>query len=80
MTAAKIAITLDNNLLIKLDYFVRHKMFKNRSQAIQASVYQTIERMEHKRLAKECMKLNANFEQSMAEEGLSMDFKEWPEY
>lgn len=80
MTAAKIAITLDNNLLKKLDYFVRHKMFKNRSQAIQSSVYQTIERMEHKCLARECVKLNVDFEQNMAEEGLSPDLEEWPEY
>jgi metal-responsive CopG/Arc/MetJ family transcriptional regulator len=80
MTAAKIAITLDNNLLRKLDYFVHHKIFKNRSQAIQASVYQTIERMEHKRLARECIKLNVAFERSMAEEDLATDLEEWPEY
>lgn len=80
MTSAKIAITLDNNLLKKLDYFVQHKMFKNRSQAIQASVYQTIERMEHKHLVRECAKLDVNFEQRMAEEGLSTDIEEWPEY
>ncbi len=79
-TVAKIGITLDSSALRKLDNFVRHKIFKNRSQAIQASVSQTIERMEHKCLAYECAKLDVNFERTMAEEGLVEDLEEWPEY
>jgi hypothetical protein len=32
------------------------------------------------RLARECDKLDPEFEQSMAEEGISMELEEWPEY
>ena len=51
MSTAKVAITLDENLLKRLD-----------------------------RLARECAKLDRKFEQSMAEESLSVEVGEWPEY
>jgi hypothetical protein len=31
-------------------------------------------------LAQECAKLDPNYEQSLAEEGFSMEIDEWPEY
>ena len=39
-----------------------------------------LERMERGRLARECAKLDPVFEKAMAEEGLSEDTREWPEY
>lgn len=78
MSTSKVAISIDEGLLKKLDNMVKGKVFRNRSQAIQAAVKEKIERMEHGRLARECMKLDPHFEQAMAEE--SGDLQEWPEY
>lgn len=80
MSTAKIAISIDSKLLNKIDYFVAHKLFRNRSQAFQNAIGRTIERIEHNRLARECAKLDPAFERSMAEEGFAQDSKEWPEY
>jgi metal-responsive CopG/Arc/MetJ family transcriptional regulator len=81
MGSAKIAISIDNQYLKRLDCFVGGLHgFKSRSQAIQYGVIQALEHLEHSRLAKECSKLDINFERTMAEEGLVEDLKEWPEY
>jgi metal-responsive CopG/Arc/MetJ family transcriptional regulator len=80
MGTSKVAISINEKLLKKLDRLVKTKVFVSRSQAIQAAVQDKIERMEHSRLAKECLKLDPNFEQAMSEEGFSGDMSEWPEY
>lgn len=80
MTVAKIAISIDSNLLAKLDGLVVQKKFKTRSQAIQIAVSKTIERLEYKRLTHECEKLNPILEQQFADEGLAKDAEEWPEF
>lgn len=36
--------------------------------------------MKHKRLARECAKLNSAIEQEIAEEGFDEDMKSWPNY
>ena len=38
MSTTKVAITIDENLLKRLDRFVRTRLFENRSRAIQESV------------------------------------------
>lgn len=78
--AAKIAITLDPSLLKRLDYFVKHKIFKSRSQAIQLAVQETVERIEHTSLAQACEKLDPDFERQMADEGLTKDDETWSTY
>lgn len=80
MSVAKIAISIDAELLKKLDSYVVNKKFKNRSQAIQLSVLSTIKRLEHARLHQECQKLNPAFEQQIANENLNKDMEEWPEF
>ena len=80
MSTSKVAISIDQNLLKKLDRLVKGKVFASRSQAIQLSVKEKIDRMEHSRLAHECLKLDPHFEQALSEEGLSGDIAEWPEY
>jgi len=80
MNKAKIAVTLDQNIVERLDRFVREQAFTNRSRAIQEAVQEKLQRMEHSRLARECVKLDPCFEQAMAEEGLSEDTSKWPEY
>ena len=80
MSTAKVAITLDQNLLKRLDRLVKNRLFENRSRAIQEAVSEKLARLERNRLAKECAKLDRKFEQAMAEEGLSVEVREWPEY
>jgi Arc/MetJ-type ribon-helix-helix transcriptional regulator len=73
MSTAKVAITLDENLLKRLDRLVKNRMFENRSRAIQEAVSEKLARLERSRLARECAKLDKKFEQTMAEEGLSVE-------
>lgn len=80
MSKTKVAITLDENLLKRLDRLVRNRLFENRSRAIQEAVSEKLARLERNRLASECAKLDKKFEQTMAEEGLSLEVGEWPEY
>jgi metal-responsive CopG/Arc/MetJ family transcriptional regulator len=80
MTASKIAITIDDNTLKQLDVLVKSKLFPNRSRAIQEAITEKLSRLEKRRLAQECSKLDPNFEQSLAEEGLSSELEEWPAY
>jgi metal-responsive CopG/Arc/MetJ family transcriptional regulator len=80
MSTTKIAITLDENLLRRLDRLVKNRLFENRSRAIQEAVREKLSRLERDRLARECAKLDKKFEQTMAEEGLSVEVGEWPEY
>lgn len=80
MSTTKVAITIDENLLRRLDRLVKNRLFENRSRAIQEAVSEKLARLEQNRLARECAKLDRKFEQNMAEEGLSAEVGEWPEY
>ncbi len=80
MAASKIAITIDDKLLNQLDNLVNSKVFSNRSKAIQKAVEEKLKRMKKTRLSQECAKLDPKYEQTLAEEGFSMELEEWPEY
>ncbi len=80
MAASKIAISIDENLLKELDILVRSNMYPNRSKAIQEALAEKLVRLERKRLARECEKLDLAYEQKMAEEGFQSEIEEWPEY
>ena len=80
MAKSKIAITIDQNLLYRLDFLVKSQRFTNRSRAIQEAVAEKLARIEKSRLAQECAKLDPRFEQEMAEEGFVAEMDEWPEY
>ena len=80
MAKSKVAISLDESILTRLDRLVREKVFPNRSRAIEEAVKEKLARLEKSRLAQECAKLDPTFEKALAEEGLSEDLAEWPEY
>jgi len=80
MGKAKVAITLEEDILEKVDRLIRKHVFPNRSHAIQEAVEEKLQRLEKSRLATECAKLDPAFEKSLAEEGLSEDLAAWPEY
>jgi len=80
MSTAKIAISLESELLAKVDRLVKTRVFPSRSQAVRSALRDKIERLEHTRLARECAKLDPREERAMADEGLAKDMEEWPEY
>jgi Arc/MetJ-type ribon-helix-helix transcriptional regulator len=80
MGKAKVAITIDEGLLHRLDLLVREAAFPNRSRALEAALEEKLTRMARGRLASECLKLDRAEEQALAEEGLSGEDAEWPEY
>lgn len=80
MSRSKVAISLDESTLDRLDRLVRKQVFPSRSQAVQEAVEEKLARLERSRLARECAKLDPAFEKALAEEGLSEDLSEWPEY
>ena len=80
MGKAKIAITLDKQSIGELDRLVKEDVFQNRSQAIQEAIREKLMRLKKTRLIDESSKLEQGFERKLAEEGLTTDVKEWPEY
>jgi metal-responsive CopG/Arc/MetJ family transcriptional regulator len=80
MPASKIAITIDKNILKRIDLLVKSNVFPNRSKAIQEAVTEKLTKIDKNRLAKECAKLDPAYEQSIAEEGFTSELEEWPEY
>ncbi len=80
MGKTKIAITLDEEYIEQIDKLVGKNVFRSRSQAVQEAVGDKLQRIQRSRLSKECTKLDPAFEQAIADEGLSKDLTEWPEY
>ncbi len=80
MSTAKVAITMEVNLLKQVDRLVASRVYPNRSRAIQDAVADKLQRMDRGRLARECAKLDRTFEQAMAEEGIGAEVEQWPEY
>ncbi len=76
----KITVTLDRDIVTRLDQLVEEKIFPNRSCAVQAAVSDKLDRLQRSRVARECAKLDPAFEKALAEEGLAQDWKDWPRY
>ncbi|MBI4340821.1 MAG: ribbon-helix-helix protein, CopG family [Candidatus Omnitrophica bacterium] len=76
MATAKVAITVDQQLLQLIDRWVAQGRFPNRSQAIQAALREKVERWNRVRLAEEAAKLHPKEEQALAEERFSGE--RWP--
>jgi len=77
---AKVAITVDAELLDRVDELVARREFRNRSQAIETALAEKLMRARRTRLARECAKLNPADEKALAEEGLHGSVDAWPEY
>jgi metal-responsive CopG/Arc/MetJ family transcriptional regulator len=78
MAKAKVALTIDADLLDRLDALVAKQRFRNRSQAIESALGEKLARLARTRLAEEAAKLDPVEERGLAEEGLASDG--WPEY
>jgi len=80
MSQTKVAITIEEGVLARVDALVKQKVYTNRSRAIQDAVQEKLARLERSRLAEECAKLDPAFEKAMADEGLSEELAAWPKY
>jgi metal-responsive CopG/Arc/MetJ family transcriptional regulator len=80
MHREKIAITIERDLLTRLDRLVKERRFANRSRAVQEALRDKLDRLDRGRLARECAKLDRAEEKALAEEGLEEDLKGWPGY
>ena len=78
MPTAKVAITVDEQLLRLVDRWVTQGRYPSRSQAIQAAVREKVEHWNHTRLAEEVAKLNPKEERALAEETFTGEA--WPEF
>ena len=80
MPTNKVAITIDSELLSKVDLLVSQRVFPNRSKAIQEALVDKLSLLRQTRLASECAKLDPQIEQQLAEEGIEGDLTQWPTY
>ncbi len=80
MNAAKITISIDQQLLNRIDTLVQSRIFPSRSQAVQTAVQEKLARLGKTRLVQECAKLDPQEEQALAEEGLAAEVAQWPPY
>jgi metal-responsive CopG/Arc/MetJ family transcriptional regulator len=80
MATNKVAITIDSELLSKVDLLVSQRVFPNRSRAIQEALTDKLSLLRQTRLASECAKLDPQAEQQLAAEGIEGDLTQWPIY
>ena len=50
-------------------------VFPNRSQAVEVAVQEKLSRLKRERLARECAKLDPDFERALAEEGFAEEHR-----
>ena len=80
MPTKKVAITIEKKTLARLDQLVEERRYPSRSRAIQEAVEEKLSRLDRTRLLRESAKLDPEYEQRVADEGLTEDLDEWPEY
>ncbi|MCH7611594.1 MAG: ribbon-helix-helix protein, CopG family [Chloroflexi bacterium] len=80
MPTKKVAITMEKKTLARLDQMVEEQQYPSRSRAIQEAVEEKLVRLDRTRLLRESAKLDPEYEQRLADEGLTGDLDEWPEY
>ncbi|MFQ5924201.1 MAG: CopG family ribbon-helix-helix protein [Anaerolineales bacterium] len=80
MPTKKVAITIERETLERLDRLVEDEQYPSRSRAIQEAVEEKLGRLDRTRLIRESAKLDPEYEQRLADEGITEDLDEWPEY
>lgn len=80
MAVAKIAITISEPTLAKLDNLVKAKKYPSRSRAIQEAVEEKVAKFERSRLADALALLDPLAEKQEAEEGMQCEADSWPTY
>jgi Arc/MetJ-type ribon-helix-helix transcriptional regulator len=80
MPKTKVAVTVDADLIDRVDGLVTARHFANRSQAVESALADTVARLTRTRLARECAKVDPREEQALAEEGFAGSRDTWPAY
>jgi Arc/MetJ-type ribon-helix-helix transcriptional regulator len=80
VASAKIAVSLNKETVDRLDRLVNEGVYPSRSRAVQEALEERLSRLSRDRLARECAKLDPEFESALAEEGMSSEVDQWPEY
>ncbi len=83
MSVDKVTVSMDSNILKKLDRLVKSKVFPSRSDAIQQAVVEKLVRTDRSRLNKELDKLtkeDIRAEKALADESLASEIEQWPPY
>jgi len=80
MPKTKVALTLEAELVTRVDELIAQQRFRSRSQVVEAALAEKLQRMARTRLARECGKLDPKEEKAFAEEGLSGSLEAWPAY
>lgn len=80
MPSAKIAITISEPTLLKLDRLVKERKFPNRSRVIQEALEEKLSKLEQTRLAEALQHIDPVTERIEAEEGMQHEVASWPTY
>jgi metal-responsive CopG/Arc/MetJ family transcriptional regulator len=80
MRTVKVAVTIERDLLVRLDQLVVENQFPSRSRAVPEAVRDTPQRLQKSRFTRESATADPAYEQALAEEGLREDTEQWPEY
>lgn len=80
MAKAKIAVTINREIVSRIDHLVKSREYINRSQAIEEAIKEKLQKLDKYRLTKELSKLDINEEKELAEEAIEGDSKEWAQY
>ncbi len=78
MAKAKLAVTMDEQILAEVDKLVRTHRFPNRSRIIELAVREKLDRLTKSRLADQCALLDPSFEKALSEEGMGEEIDQWP--
>ena len=70
MATAKVAVTLEEETLERLDKLIEKRVLVNRSKAIQQALKEKLDRMERDQLGRECAKLDSVYEKALSEQGM----------
>ncbi len=80
MNTAKVTISINQNLLMQIDELVKTHIFSSRSQVIQEALEARLNELKRQHFNLECQKLDVKEEQTLADEGLASEVKQWPTY
>lgn len=80
MPKAKIAITINEDIVDKIDQLVKKHDYQNRSQVIEDAIREKLLKINKYRLSKELNNIDIDEERKMAEEGIEGEINEWAQY
>lgn len=77
MPIAKIAISIEEEIVRRIDELVASEVYPSRSRAIQEAVTEQLARRSRSRLAEQCALLDSGEEQALAEEFSPEEVEQW---